>query len=131
MRKVALALALVAVEITAACGSRATPPPDSASADVVLDAYLAALVAGDCDAGRTLATSTFTKGNGDLCGAVHVSAYTPPIGPAGTAEELVFSTTLTTSGDDVSVPSGENIWFYALKRQPSGAWRLTGGGSGP
>ena len=125
------ALALVAILITAACGSRPSPPPDSATPDVVVEAYLAALLAGDCDDGRALATASFTIGNGELCGAVHVSAYTAPIGPAGTADEPVFSTTLTTSGDNMSIPSGELVWFYALGRQPSGAWRITGGGSGP
>ena len=28
-------------------------------------------------------------------------------------------------------PAGDQLWFYALDRQPHGAWRLVGGGSGP
>ena len=46
---------------------------------------------------------------------------------------MEYSTTLTiTRGSgDGSVAAGERIWFYQLDQQPSGAWRLTGGGSGP
>jgi hypothetical protein len=112
--------------------SVAVLPPDSASPAAVLDAYLTALMASDCQTARALVTSTFTVGNGELCGAVRVSAYvvdpTPATPPDG---EVIFATTLTTSGDGASIPAGDVTWFYDLIRQPSGAWRIVGGGSGP
>jgi hypothetical protein len=121
------------VLIVAGCwSSRAVLPPDSAPPAAVLDAYLKALNGGDCQTARALVTSTFTVGNGELCGAVRVSAYsvnpTPATPPDG---EVIFATTLTTSGDGVSIPAGDVTWFYDLVHQPSGAWRIVGGGSGP
>lgn len=127
-----LGIALAAGGI-AACGSPAVPP-DSSPPDVVLNAYLVALERGDCATAHALATSTFVVGDGELCGAVVVSAYTP-LTTAATpfAGEVEYSTTLTiTRGSgDGSVGAGERIWFYQLDQQPGGAWRLTGGGSGP
>lgn len=124
---------LFAVAAVAGCGSGAALPPDSATPDVVLNAYLTALKAGDCGTTHQLfATSNVNVGNGDQCGALHVSAFTPLAGPATPkAGEVVFSTELTTSGGDFSMPDGQHTWFYTLDRQPSGAWRITGGGSGP
>jgi hypothetical protein len=121
------------VLIVAGCGfSRAVLPPDSAPPAAVLDAYLTALNAGDCQTARALVTSTFTIGNGELCGAVRVSAYRVNPTPATPADgEVIFATTLTTSGDGVSIPAGDVSWFYDLLRQPSGTWRIVGGGSGP
>jgi hypothetical protein len=98
----------------------------------VLGAYLTALRAGDCDTARALTMSTFVVGNGELCGALHVSAFSSLTGPATPDDrEVVFATTLTTNGDGASIPAGDITWFYALDQQPSGAWRLAGGGSGP
>jgi hypothetical protein len=109
------------------------PPPDSAPPATVLEAYLGALVAGDCSAGKVLGVETFGRGSGELCGAATVTKYRiagPPATPSDA--EVVFATTLTTGGSaDGSVPAGDITWFYDLKRQPSGAWRLAGGGSGP
>lgn len=108
-------------------------PPISAGPEVVLDRYLGALVAGDCDTGRKLATETFRKGNGELCGATRVSAYRmEPVPARPSSEEVVFATNLTTTGsDDGSIEPGPLIWFYSLDRQPDGSWRIVGGGSGP
>lgn len=106
-------------------------PPDSAQPDVVLDTYLRSLVAGDCDMVRYLATSTFRQGNGDLCGGTDVTDYRIDGQVQPSVDEVVFSTTLTTTGDNESIPAGEMLWFYSLMRQPNGAWRLTGGGTGP
>ena len=101
--------------------------------EVVLDAYFGALVAGDCDTGRKLATATLVYGNGDLCGATRVSAYEINSVPARpNAAEVVFSTTVTTTGTaDGSIHPGAMTWFYSLDKQPDGSWRLVGGGSGP
>ena len=127
-------VSLGAVVLLAACaGSGFTPPPDSAGPDIVLRAYLQALARGDCSAGTVLGTSTFGVGNGELCGHTTVSGFTidtPPATPSGT--EVVFATTLLTSGTaDGSVPPGSITWFFDLQRQPNGAWRISGGGSGP
>ena len=43
---------------------------------------------------------------------------------------MVFSTVLTTAGGDDSMPDGDHVWFYSLKRQLAGVWRLIAGGSG-
>src|SRR5688572_1515723 len=63
-------------------GATVSPPPDSAAPDVVLGVYLDALVRSDCSAGRTLATSTFVFGNGELCGHTTVSAFAVDGAPA-------------------------------------------------
>ena len=117
----------------AACQAAIAVPPDSATPEVVLDTYLRALVAGDCDSGRKLATATFRMGSGELCGSTHVSAYRIDAGQAHPSpDEIVFSTRLTTTGtDDGSIEPGEILWFYSLDRQPSGPWRISGGGTGP
>jgi hypothetical protein len=115
------------------CRTPVLLPPASAGPEVVLDAYLRLLVAGDCETGRQLAAATFTKGNGELCGAARVRAYAIEVPPARpSADEVVFGTRLTTTGTaDGSVPAGEIIWFYDLRREPGGPWRIAGGGSGP
>ena len=82
--------------------------------------------------GPRLATSAFVKGNGELCGGTDVTAYRIDGNVQPSPDEVIFTTILTTTGDDGrSIPAGEMIWFYSLMRQPDGAWRLTGGGSGP
>lgn len=108
-------------------------PPDDAPPAVVLDAYLRALVAGDCGTAHALGTSTFSQYNGDLCGYAHVSSYRIAGDPANpTAAMLVFATTLVTDGsNDGSLLPGPITWFYTLEHQANGTWRLTGGGSGP
>jgi hypothetical protein len=125
--------AAVAIALVGCTGSKVSPPPDAAAPDVVLAVYLDALVRGDCTAGKILATSTLTFGNGELCGHTKVSAYSigrPPAQPNPT--QVVFATTLVTSGTgDGSIHPGEITWFYTLKLQPTGGWRLAGGGGGP
>ena len=132
VRAFGLGLAMLVLAL-AACQPAVAVPPDSAGPEVVLDTYLRALVAGDCDTGRKLATATFGKGSGELCGATRVSAYRIDPGTARpSADEVVYSTILTTTGtDDGSVKPGETLWFYSLDRQPSGSWRIAGGGTGP
>lgn len=107
-------------------------PGRDATPSEVLNAYLGALQAGDCQAAHALATSTFVRGNGDLCGVLTLTAYTLAGKPAQPGDgEVIFSTALTTEGGDGSMPDGRHTWFYSLMKQPSGDWRLVGGGSGP
>jgi hypothetical protein len=134
LRVAALALAAALV---ASCGQpepdEAVPfPPAGSSHREVLDSYLRALVAGDCEAAHALATGSFTVGNGELCDAVVVSDFEPLGQPATPSEdEVIYSTVLTISGDtDGSIEPGEQTWFYSLRRT-DGGWRLVGGGSGP
>ena len=111
--------------------SVASLPTDAAPA-AVLDTYLRALRSGDCESAHALATSTFTAGNGELCGHLTVKSYTPVRGPATPNDrEVVFATNLVTQGGDASMPDGLHTWFYTLDRQADGPWRLVGGGSGP
>ena len=127
--------------IAAACapaGAESSPdaiaiPPDAAPAETVLQTYLSALLLGDCATAHQLTTPTFRKGNGELCGFVRVTNARIDGAPATpSATETVFGTTLTTDGDGgKSIEAGELMWFYDLIRQPSGAWRIAGGGSGP
>jgi hypothetical protein len=132
VRTFGVGAAIVALAL-AACQPGVAVPPDSATPEVVLDAYLRALVAGDCAIGRKLAVPTFQKGNGELCGSTGVTGFRiepPPARPS--ADEVVFFSVLRTTGsDDGSIQPGEIGWFYSLQRQPSGPWRITGGGTGP
>lgn len=121
--------------IGAGCGwvtARASPPPDSAPADVVLAIYLDALVAGDCAMARALSTESFA-GNGDLCGVVRFTSASPEGHPATlpSGREVVYAVDATTAGGDETMPDGEHIRFFSLRLQPNGAWRIAGGGSGP
>ena len=43
----------------------------------------------------------------------------------------MLAATLTIKGGDESLQDGDHLWFYTLRRQPTGAWRLSAGGSGP
>ncbi len=85
------------------CGCGATSsatvsrPSAGASASAVLDAYLRAVVAGDCGTAHALAAPTFEVGNGDLCGGVDVKNFVvhdPPAKP--TPDEVDYGTVLTT-----------------------------------
>jgi hypothetical protein len=127
-----LALVLVPVIAVAGCTARALPP-DTASSEVVLRAYLDALVAGDCTATAAMELPSMHVGNGELCGGVDVTAYRGIRGPGGVPGiEEVFHVTLTTGGDGGrSIEAGDLGWFLGLKREAGGPWRLSGGGSGP
>ena len=100
-------------------GAAVSLPPAGAPAPVVLDAYLRALVAGDCRTAHALVTPSFSIGNGELCHAVKVSAFS--LRGGGTtvgAHEVVYSAVLTTGGSsDGTIAPGRTLWFYDLKRR--------------
>ena len=130
----ALAAGLTSLLLLASCAPAVSLPPEPASPDVVLDTYLRALVAGDCDTGSKLATGAFKgRGYGNLCGETKVTAYRILGAPAQpNSDERVFATTLTTTGTaDGTVPAGQIAWFFTLRQQTGGSWRIAGGGSGP
>ena len=112
-------------------GSVSIPQP-GAPASVVLNTYLHALLDRDCATAHRLATSSFSIGNGELCGEVDVSAFSLTGKPATPGpNEVVFAAVLTTAGSsDGTIARGKTTWFYDLERH-DGEWRLTGGGSGP
>lgn len=126
----------IALGLLAGCASAphapAALPSAGADARTVLSVYLKALKAGDCQSAHQLTTSTFTVGNGELCGALKVLSYTEPGQAAlpGTGE-AIFPIELTVTGADDSMHDGVNTWFYDLKQQTDGQWRLVSGGSGP
>lgn len=132
MRVILCGFSLIALT---ACGGNssgtASLPPAGASASVVLDTYLRALVAGDCTTAHALAKST-SIGTGELCDDVKVSAYSLSDDPATPGpNEAVYASVLTTKGSsDGTITPGKTTWFYDLKRQ-DGEWRIVGGGSGP
>ena len=97
----------------------------------VLDAYLLALQAGDCATSNAYAVDQFLS-DGELCGRVNVEAYRADTYQSHpSADRVVLAATLTLKGGDDSLRDGDHLWFYTLRRQPSGAWRLSAAGSGP
>ena len=117
----------------AAASTNPSLPPAGASAAVVIDTYLRALVAGDCTTAHALARSTFKPGSGELCGQVKVSSFTLNPAPATPAhDEVIYAAVLAVreGSSDGTIPRGTVTWFFDLKRQ-NGAWRLVSGGSGP
>jgi hypothetical protein len=115
----------------ASSGSPALPPTSTSPRDV-LNAYLNALVARDCWTARALATEDYADVAGNLCGSGHVRARGNNLDrtPTLRAGEAEFMTTLTLAGTDTG-NDGTFDWFYSLRHEPSGAWRVVGGGTGP
>jgi len=130
MLPVALALGLLAGCASPLHAPIALPSAGSAPREV-LSVYLEALKAGRCRTANRLTTSSFAT-DGELCGHVKVWSYTEPGQPALPGNgEAIFSTVLSVSGADGSMTNGKNTWFYVLRQQDDGEWRLVGGGSGP
>lgn len=119
--------------LLAGCGRSAVVlPPGSASPEDVLDAYLTALQSGNCDGARALATREFADQTMIYCSGVRVTGFRVFANPATPNDnEVVFTLSLTTSGGDETLRDGSHIWFFSLVRQTGGAWRLSGGGTGP
>ena len=128
----AVAVALATLGGLAACTDAPKSLPSAgATPRQVLDAYLLALQAGDCATTHAYAVDRFLT-DGELCGRVNVSAYrTNAYTSQPSADQVVLATTLTIKGGDQSLQDGDHLWFYTLRRQPTGAWRLSAGGSGP
>jgi hypothetical protein len=114
---------------------RVTVPPDSAPPEVVLDAYLSALVAGDCDtAAQFVGSSVYNWGGDAFCGGItRVVAFKILGEPHRLGLNMVvLSTALTTTGTTRGLPPGEAAFGFVLQQQSSGAWRVVEGyGGGP
>jgi hypothetical protein len=127
-----IALGLISLALLASAGCRIVLPPDSASPGVVLNAYLGALQAGDCDAASRLATPGYARETVAFCGGVRVTAFSVYSNPAILGDnEIEYGLSLTTSGGDETLPDGSHTWFYSLVRPSGGPWRVEGGGGGP
>lgn len=127
---VVLLAALLSTLLTACSGWHGPLPPDSAPPEVVLDAYLKALVAGDCATARALGTASF--GDGFLCGGlVRVVAFEEPTVTEAYDTGVAYTVVLTTRGSDVTVPDGAHPWRIAVVReQGDGPWRVGSAGNG-
>lgn len=127
------ALVVLAVLLTACEGARVVLPTESTGPAEILDAYLRAFQAGDCQSGRQFVTDTFNKGGGELCGETRLQSHSIVANPARPSNhEVEYATSLVVTGTaDGSVPAGELTWFYDIVQQANGAWRIVGGGSGP
>lgn len=131
----ALAWALVVaggLQAPADASAPVTLPAATASPRQVLEAWVRAVEAGDCPTEKALSTSTFTPGNGALCGRSEITAARPdPYERSPDPSQVTYATWLTVTGGDASLPDGEHLWFTTLRQQSGGAWRLVEGGSGP
>ena len=122
-------LVLVAAFVAPRLGS-APMPPDSATSEGVLTAFLEAARHGDCGRARALTTRSGWQQIGSLCGSV--TAYA--IGGEGyrRTNEVGYATTLTIRGGiSVAFHENDHTRFFTLGRDPGGPWRISGGGTGP
>ncbi len=125
-----------ALQFATPANTRPSQDPVTAAAQrTVVTGYLGAVKARDCIAAdRYFVDGKPQIGNGDLCGAGSLRLLGYRIeGAAATPapDEAVFAVTITTTGGDGSVPHGDTTWFLDLRRQPSGDWLITGGGTSP
>ena len=131
-RTVALVLLLALGDV--ACGrAYIAVPSDLTSPREILETYLIALAAGDCEVGQALGAVAFADGSGDLCGKTDVSSFVILGEPAQPTDgAMVFTTHLVTTGTgDGTVPAGGITWFFNLQRTATGGWRIFSAGSGP
>lgn len=131
----AVMVLLVAVGGLAVIGSRLLPatvavPPDSATAAEVLDAYLRAVQAGDCDTAEQLTDPLmFGPSMVDLCGVTGVTAFSVVGDPVVVDPDRVrMNASLTITGTS-GISAGEISFTYFLQQQGSGAWRIVDGGA--
>jgi len=102
-----------------------TIPPDSAPPAVVLDAYLRALQAGDCDTASQLTMPlVLGKDYVDLCGITRVTAFSVVDSIAVNPGTVRLTATLTITGVPPGISAGKMFCLYLLQRQTTGAWRI-------
>ncbi|MCE1180212.1 MAG: DUF4829 domain-containing protein [Micrococcales bacterium] len=120
----------------AACSStQVAMPPDDATPEQVVRAYVDAVHAKDCETADAL----FEDGEGSWCGDIDITSLTvtsqsqerrETTSGAGPVIERVH-VQITTRGGDVSMPDGEHMWSYLLDRVgPNKAWRIYDQGVG-
>jgi hypothetical protein len=129
---VAIALLLAALLGVAAIGAHPSPavtvPPDSATSVVVLDAYLRALVARDCDVADQLVFPLFYgRWNDGLCrGEVRITGFKVTSSPItfGQPSKVTLGATLQFTGGTNGIAAGEVHFVFELQQIPGEAWRL-------
>ena len=119
-RGASLAAITIALAV-AGCTTRIPMPPDDATPRQVIDVYLRALAATDCETARAL-------GSDHLCGIVTGATVTEELPPVD--ETMRYLTTIVVSGGDGSLPDGPNPWTYELSRGSGGQWRIVNEGMG-
>lgn len=136
-----LIVAVVVILLAAAgglalIGSRPSPspaavtiPPDSAPPEVVLDAYLRALQAGDCRTASQLTNPlVLNKEYVDLCAVTRVTAFSILGDPAVVDPYTVrLRASITITGTANGILPGEIAETFFVQQQPSGAWRIIEG----
>lgn len=129
----AIVVILAAVGGLVVIGSRLLPatvtvPPDSATAAEVLDAYLRAVQAGDCDTAEQLTYPLmFGPSMVDLCGVTGVTAFSVVGDPVVVDPDKVrMNANLTITGTS-AISAGEISFTYFLQQQGSGVWRIVDG----
>jgi hypothetical protein len=135
-----VAFALVGLFGAAACESPPAEPvartaevglPDDAPPVAVLESFLKSLAIRDCEHARAYSTNDGFRQVGGLCDRI-VVVHFDVVGERARSsrDEVVFDAILTIDGRSEGL-SGGSRFFFALERQPSGAWRIAGGGSDP
>lgn len=100
-------------------------------ARTVAQAYVDALLRGDCGTADLLATAQYAASPQIGCGAGRaISAQLDVAGAHPNADEAVYGVTMGVV-DVLGLDSGEHLLFMQLFRQPDGTWRVNGIGSGP
>lgn len=120
----------------AGCSGASVPmPPDNATPEEVVRAYVDAVHVGDCQTAAALMTGNARS----WCDNIDITALTitertqeqkATESGDGPMIERVW-VTITTHGSDVSLPDGDHSWSYLLDRTGSaGAWRIYDQGLG-
>jgi len=133
---VGVAILLAGIAGLAAIGPQPSPspaaatiPPDTALPAVVLDAYLRALEAGDCDTARALTDPPFYSPSMiDLCGLTGVTRFSIEGDPVIVSPIMVRLRASMTITGMRAIPAGEISFTYFLQQVRSGAWRIVDGG---
>jgi hypothetical protein len=110
--------------------SAASAPPVDATPFEVLTAYLEAVQARNCPAALIVSLSgDIVPTTNALCSSsARVTAFAVDANATQPSEGTeVFHVAMTTTGGAFGLPDGQNPWFFALARQPSGAWRVSAG----
>lgn len=106
--------------------ARVTIPPDSAAPDVVLGAYLSALVARDCDTAEQFIDSPIYRWSDMLCGgAVNITDFSLIGEPQREGYNRArLDALLTTDGRSIGLPADQGRFTFDLQQRTSGAWRI-------
>jgi hypothetical protein len=126
----ALAFAVVGLQPSPTPTPAPTPgltlPPDSAEPQVVLGAYLGALIAGQCDVAEQYIDSPIYRWNEVLCGGtVSITEFSLVGEPRRIGyNQANMDAVLTTDGRLFGMPADKGRFTFELQQRASGAWRI-------